>query len=39
MNQSLIDNLIFKANKKHYKKNFLDAEKLYKQVLKICMIL
>ena len=35
MNQSLIDNLIFKANKKHNEKNFLDAEKLYKQVLSI----
>ena len=35
MNQSLIDNLIIKANKKHNEKNFLDAEKLYKQVLNI----
>ena len=35
MNQSLIDNLIFKANKKYNEKNFLDAEKLYKQVLNI----
>ena len=35
MNQSLIDTLILKANKKHNEKNFLDAETLYKQVLNI----
>ena len=35
MDQSLIDTLIIKANKKHNEKNFLDAEKLYKQVLNI----
>ena len=35
MNQSLIDNLIIEATKSHNDKNFLQAEKLYNEILNI----